>query len=329
MVDEVSRLAAALAISENGKVSFGATVAAAFTGYSYAVGRLMSLKKKVEPRAFMATMGVLWGLRNRLMILPQGDRYVLQFKVEADCKDLLENGPWFYGKTVFALAKYDERSDAASVPITFVPVLVEVFSLPMDLWMKKALYMVGKERSDYNHAHFQVRAHVGFCRVCGLLEHCPGGCQDPLNMSEAVLRSGEGSRANPNPNPNLSSANGVTNLFPASGFILSKPGVSAAQLTAYLHFLQNATVEENGVAKFRHVLELSLPHLVGTLVISPPKKHKVGRPYGSKNKPRVVEINPWKLEAKSSNKRSFGSVSTTPEVMAVEAIEDPRDVPYM
>ncbi|KAL6180539.1 hypothetical protein ACLB2K_047201 [Fragaria x ananassa] len=133
MVDEVSRLAAALTISENGKVSFGAAGAAAYAGHSYAVGRLLSPKKKVEPRAFMATMGSPWGLRKRLTVLPQGDRYVLRFREEADRKDLLESGPWFYGKTVFALAVYDGRSDAISVPITSVPVWVEVFGLPMDL----------------------------------------------------------------------------------------------------------------------------------------------------------------------------------------------------
>lgn len=41
------------------------------------------------------------------------------------------------------------------------------------------------------------------------------------------------------------------------------------------------------------ILELSLPHLAGSLIVSPPKKRKVGRPLGSLNKKKEEAINPW------------------------------------
>ncbi|KAL6217756.1 hypothetical protein ACLB2K_010973 [Fragaria x ananassa] len=311
-------LAAALAISENGKVSFEAAGAAAFAGHSYAVGRLLLPKKKVEPRAFMATMGSLWGLRNHLTILPQGDRYVLRFQEEADRKELLKSGPYFYGKTVFALAEYDGRSDAVLVPITSVPVWVEVSGLPMDLWTKKALYMVGSMLGKVIHHDNQCLIHGKKARV--RIEH---------QISSPVKQA-----------------------FPPMLFEFGKgKDLIAAMLTfkyerPWETLKSSATVTEDGVAELGPVLELSLPHLAGSLVISTPKKRKVGRPYGKKNKPKVVEINPWKLEANakaksSKKKRSFGSTrhsltlgdedsaSTASEIMAVEAIEDQGDVPSM
>ncbi|KAL6194616.1 hypothetical protein ACLB2K_035697 [Fragaria x ananassa] len=215
MVDKVSRLAVAMAISENGRVSFGAAGAAAFSGHSYIIGRLLSPKKKVEPKAFMATMGSIWGLRNRLTIRPQGERYILRFTEEADRKDMIESGPWFYGKMVFALAEYDGRYDALAILIVSVPVWVKVFGLSPDLLTKKALYMVGSTlRQIITHDNhrllngsrarafppmrfefgkgadlivtmltFKYKRMCGFCRACGLLEHKADGCQGPPNMS--------------------------------------------------------------------------------------------------------------------------------------------------
>ncbi|KAL6201666.1 hypothetical protein ACLB2K_025378 [Fragaria x ananassa] len=122
MVDEVSRLAAAMAITENGRVSFGAAGSAAFSGHPYAVGRLLSPKKKVVPKAFMATMGTLWDLKGQLQIRANGDRYVLRFNEAAERKKIVEGGPWFYGKTMFALSLYDGQSDVEAVPIQFMSV---------------------------------------------------------------------------------------------------------------------------------------------------------------------------------------------------------------
>ncbi|KAL6217286.1 hypothetical protein ACLB2K_010503 [Fragaria x ananassa] len=388
-------------------------------------------------------MGSLSGLRNRLTIRPQGERYILRFTEAADRKEMMESGPWFFGKTVFALAEYDGRSDAAAVPIVSVLVWVEVFGLPPDLMTKQALYMVGstlgriithdnprllngskaKVRIDHQISDlvkqafppmrfefgegadltvtmltFKYERTCGFCRVCGLLEHKAGGCQGPPNMSAAAGEQGYGSRVIPNPNPSSSSS--IVNPFLASGFVLSKPGMVAAALTASLQRRPNPVpivtpqapvlvsqakslpfvlsgkkrsaaslmLEDQGkhpkgmvvVESEEHptlgpVLELSLPHLAGSLIVSPPKKCKVGRPLGSLNKKKEEVIHPWQLEAKAqtksskSKKRSFGSakrtlnlgeedsvsitprasIDTAPEDMTVETSEDAGTTPSM
>ncbi|KAL6206534.1 hypothetical protein ACLB2K_023782 [Fragaria x ananassa] len=228
----------------------------------------------------MATMGSIWGLQNRPTIRPQGERCILRFTEEVDRKDMIERGSWFYGKTVFVLAEYDGRSDAAAVPIVSIPVWVEFFGLPPNLMTKNALYMVGstlgriithdnprllngsraKVRIDHQiydpmkqafppmrfefgkgvdltvtMLTFKYERMCGFCKACGLLEHKASGCQGPPNMLEAAGVPRTGIRANPNPNPCNSSS--IVNLFLASGFVLSKPGMTAAALTASLQRL--------------------------------------------------------------------------------------------
>ncbi|KAL6144916.1 hypothetical protein ACLB2K_055606 [Fragaria x ananassa] len=143
MVDEVSRLTAALAILEKGKVSFRAAGAAAYSGHAYAVGRLLSSKKKVVPKSFMATMTAMWGKKNRLQIGQEGDQNVLRFTEKEERDQIVRGGPWFYGKSMFALANYNGRTAADVVLITTMPVWVEIFALPPNLKTKEALFMVG------------------------------------------------------------------------------------------------------------------------------------------------------------------------------------------
>ncbi|KAL6191242.1 hypothetical protein ACLB2K_037633 [Fragaria x ananassa] len=355
MVDEVSRLAAAMAISENGRISFGAAGAVAFSSHSYAVGRFLSPKKKVEPKAFMATMGSIWGLRNRLTIRPQGERYILRFTVADDRKNMMESGPWFYGKTVFALAEYDGCSDAAAVPIVYVPVWVEVFGLPPDLMTKQALYMAGstlgsiitndnprllngsKARVRIDHQIYDPVKHAfppmqfkfgtgvdltvpmltfkyecmcGFCRVCGLLEYKAGGCQGPPNMLVAAGDQGVGIRPGMKAAALTASLQRLPNLLPVAApqaqVLVSQAKSSKSALSGKKRSAKSLMLEDHGkhpkgttaigaaeYPTFGPILELSLPLLAGSLIVSPPKKSKVGRPLGSLNKKKEEAINPW------------------------------------
>ncbi|KAL6131232.1 hypothetical protein ACLB2K_069608 [Fragaria x ananassa] len=73
-------------------------------------------------------------------------RYVLRFNEEDERNQVVEGGPWFHGKTMFALA-YDGRTAAAEVPIRSIPVWVEVFGLPPILTTtKETLYMTTSRR---------------------------------------------------------------------------------------------------------------------------------------------------------------------------------------
>ncbi|KAL6140950.1 hypothetical protein ACLB2K_059242 [Fragaria x ananassa] len=220
MVNEVSRLTAALAISEKGKVSFVASEATTYLGHAYAVGRLLSSKKKV-PKSFMATMATMWGKKNRVQIAQEGDQ-----------------------KSMCALANYNGRTTADVVPITTIAVWVEIFSFPPDLKTKEALFMVGATLGtiiQHNLPNLKIGAMpriwiehrlnslvkqtyppmvfefeegnvltsawltfkygrmCGFCRICGLLEYLASGCHGSLDMSAAV-RIGA-----PSGNPNSSS----------------------------------------------------------------------------------------------------------------------------
>ncbi|KAL6213260.1 hypothetical protein ACLB2K_012707 [Fragaria x ananassa] len=143
MVDEVSRLAMTLAISESGRVSFGAAGAAAFSSHSYAVGRLMSSKKKIVPKLSWQQWPHFWDLKGKLQIRAQGERYVMRFDDAKSRKYIVEGGPWFYGKTMFSLALYDVKKNATLVPIRSISVWVEVFCLLPNLMTKEALCMVG------------------------------------------------------------------------------------------------------------------------------------------------------------------------------------------
>ncbi|KAL6137667.1 hypothetical protein ACLB2K_062956 [Fragaria x ananassa] len=138
----VSRLTVALAISEKGKVSFGASGATVYSSHAYDVGRLLSSKKKVL-KSFMATMAAMWGKKNRVQIAQEGDQYVLCFSEKEERDQIVTGGPWFYGKSMCALTNYNGRTTVNVVPITTIPVLVEIFSFPPDLKTKEALFMVG------------------------------------------------------------------------------------------------------------------------------------------------------------------------------------------
>ena len=81
MVDAVSaRLAASLAISENGKRSFGPQSATAVSNNFFGVGRLLAFNgKPAKPKVVMGTLTKLWDLGNRLSMRHQNGRYLLQF----------------------------------------------------------------------------------------------------------------------------------------------------------------------------------------------------------------------------------------------------------
>lgn len=63
------------------------------------------------------------------------------------------------------------------------------------------------------------------------------------------------------------------------------------------------TVLEAVNANLGSVLELSFPNFTGTLIVSPLKKRKFGRPEGSKNRPKEEDIPLWKLKINANAKK--------------------------
>ena len=228
MSDEVStQFAAALAIHDHGRISFGAAGAAAISPHFFAVGRLLSQKKKKpEPKAVIGTLTSVWDFGNRLQMRAVGDRFVLRFTRREDRLHVLSDGPWFYGRALFAVAEYDGLSDVASVPILTFPVWVEVLGLPPALMTPEAVELLGATLGHVNNLDrlgintgrrakvkvihrlsdpiraafppmtyefgsakvavnlsFRYAKTVGFCRVCGLMEHLLGGCGGPPDLS--------------------------------------------------------------------------------------------------------------------------------------------------
>ena len=153
MSDEVSnRFAAALAIHDNGRISFGAAGAAALSPHFFAVGRLISQKmRKPEARAVIGTLTSVWDFGNRLQMRAVGDRFVLRFTRREDRLHVLNDRPWFYGRAMFVVAEYDGLSDAALVPITMFPVWVVVLGLPPSLMTPEAVELLGTTLGRVDH----------------------------------------------------------------------------------------------------------------------------------------------------------------------------------
>ncbi|KAL6191237.1 hypothetical protein ACLB2K_037628 [Fragaria x ananassa] len=145
MSDEVAqRFSFVLALRDGGRLSSGAMRAAPAPTQFFAVGRLLTFKRKVpDPKAVIGTLSSVWDLQNRMQMRAREDRFVLRFTRADDRKHLLTGGPWFYGRSQFVLAEYDALQDVASVPIESVPVWVDIKGLPDALWTEEAVEKVG------------------------------------------------------------------------------------------------------------------------------------------------------------------------------------------
>ncbi|KAL6146463.1 hypothetical protein ACLB2K_057142 [Fragaria x ananassa] len=307
MVDEVSRLTAALAISEKGKVSFGAAGAAAYSGHAYAVGRLLSSKKKVVPKSFMATMAAMWGKKNRLQIGQEGDRQ-LQWEDIGGCS-ADQHHACLGGNIWSPSGSADQGGTLHGNDLT-------------SAWLT-----------------FKYERMCGFCWICGLLEHPVSGCCGPPDMSAAV-RIGAPT-GNPNLNSSASPSGPPLNPFQNIGSRPVQPRLASVQPLVFRQVVESPsvpvsreivlstkmisgtkrnasslmevdlgkrprgppTVLEAANDDLGPVLELSLPNFAGTLIVSPPKKQKVGRPEGSKNRSKEEDIPLWKLKINANAKK--------------------------
>ncbi|KAL6138075.1 hypothetical protein ACLB2K_063361 [Fragaria x ananassa] len=145
MSDEVAqRFSSVLALRDGGRLSSGVVHAAPAPTQFFAVGRLLTFKRKVpDPKAVIGTLSSIWDLHNRMQMRARKDRFVLRFTRADDRKHLLTGGPWFYGRSQFVLAEYDGLQDVASVPIESFPVWVDIKGLPDALWTEEAVEKVG------------------------------------------------------------------------------------------------------------------------------------------------------------------------------------------
>ncbi|KAL6192250.1 hypothetical protein ACLB2K_038635 [Fragaria x ananassa] len=101
MSDEVAqRFSSVLALCDGGRLSSGAVRAAPAPTQFFAVGRLLTFKRKVpDPKAVIGTLSSVWDLQNRMQMRAREDRFVLRFTRADDRKHLLTGGPWFYGRS--------------------------------------------------------------------------------------------------------------------------------------------------------------------------------------------------------------------------------------
>lgn len=131
MSDEISqRFMSALAIHEGDFPSFGAMRSSLALQQFFVVGRLLTLKSKIPYlKAVIGTLTSVWDLYNRLQMRARANRFVLYFTRADDRENVLTGGPWFYGRSLFVLVKYDGLEDVASVPVDSFPVWVEIKGL--------------------------------------------------------------------------------------------------------------------------------------------------------------------------------------------------------
>ncbi|KAL6199720.1 hypothetical protein ACLB2K_029503 [Fragaria x ananassa] len=156
MSNEVAqRFSSVLALRDGGRLSFGVVRAAPAPTQFFAVGRLLTFKRKVpDPKAVIGTLSSVWDLQNRMQMRAREDRFVLRFTRANDRKHLLTGGPWFYGRSQFVLAEYDGFQDVASVPIESFPVWVDIKGLPDALWTEEAVEKVGLSLGFVEHLGF-------------------------------------------------------------------------------------------------------------------------------------------------------------------------------
>ncbi|XP_050363270.1 uncharacterized protein LOC126782139 [Argentina anserina] len=145
MLDGISsQFAATLAIKEKGKVVFaGAAGDTAISRQPFVVGHLVGMKKPSLPKAVIRALTLVWGYKNRLHMRAQGDRYILKFTCE-ERDYVISEGPWFYNKALFIMAKYDGLTNPVIFPILGFPFIVDIMGLPPALMTAGAVTLVGE-----------------------------------------------------------------------------------------------------------------------------------------------------------------------------------------
>ncbi|KAL6144915.1 hypothetical protein ACLB2K_055605 [Fragaria x ananassa] len=207
---------------------------------------------------------------------------------------------------------------------------------------------------------FKYERMCGFCRIYWLLEHLASGCRGPPDMS-AVVRIGAPS-GNPNPSSSANLSGSTLNPFQNIGLrpvqtrlapvqplvfkqVVESPRVSVSREIVLSTKMisgtkRNAsslmevdlgkrprgppTMLEVPNADLGLVLDLSLPNFAGTLIVSPLKKRKVGRPEGYKNKPKE-DIPLWKLKINANAKK----LTTKKRIQDVKRVLELEGTPDM
>ncbi|KAL6141362.1 hypothetical protein ACLB2K_059651 [Fragaria x ananassa] len=98
MSNEVSKqFVAALAIREDSPTLSGVSPRPfAVWAPSFAIGRLLSLKKRIpDPKAVIGTLTSVCELHNCLQVNRWGILFLLKFSRSEECRHLIQGGPWF------------------------------------------------------------------------------------------------------------------------------------------------------------------------------------------------------------------------------------------
>ncbi|KAL6213798.1 hypothetical protein ACLB2K_013238 [Fragaria x ananassa] len=302
-----SRMATtALTFKENGHISFGLVGSSAISGQSFVVVRLLN-QKQLDTKGFMATMTFVWDLRY-LSIRPVGDRFLLAFSREADygfmdalcslslltmAKKIQPRYPemnkgllyMFNESWLQVIVRKRDQSQTLSISCDF-PTWVEILGLPPRLMTEEAVEKIGSNLGDVIHPD-KNNIRLGLkARVC-LFHHLDSPMKQaypPLDFefgvgSEMVVATVTfKSQGFGGGESNATGRDGESFTPPAS---LMAQQMSEADMQIFSVLPQVTGVKRN-VHSMEQSMELSLPHHAGTLLVSPRKKCKVGRPVGLK-----------------------------------------------
>ncbi|KAL6129754.1 hypothetical protein ACLB2K_073103 [Fragaria x ananassa] len=203
--DEVSqRFTSALALCDGDQHSVGVAHSTPALQQFFVVGCLLTLKRKVPNlKVVIGTLTSIWDLHNRLQMHARDDQFVLRFNRVEDHNNIMSSGPWFYGRSQFVLAEYDdaliteEAAEKTGLTLRFVD-HVDKLNIKRRLKVRvRVLHHLcnpvkeafGDMPFEFGSRRFPMKVQlkndraVGFYKVCGMMIHPDFGCAGKLVLT--------------------------------------------------------------------------------------------------------------------------------------------------
>lgn len=91
----------------------------------------------------MGTISKIWGLHNRISVnVHASGRFIFRFSLLVERDQIVDGGPWFFGKSMVVMAMYDGLGDPRLVALPSIPVWVHISGLPPTLLTPTAIMLV-------------------------------------------------------------------------------------------------------------------------------------------------------------------------------------------
>ena len=101
--------------------------------------------KPINLRAAKNLLRSIWKMGSDLKITDVGDGLIqFKFAIESQLVWVLNNSPWSFNNQLFLLRRWEKGMTAFSVNFQYVPIWVQVWGLPFDLFNDEAGKDIGR-----------------------------------------------------------------------------------------------------------------------------------------------------------------------------------------